>query len=66
MAFEQGAAYRDDATIAVEEAMQMAERMGEDVAILPNLQPVLLRCLQSACLEIIRCPQALKKAADTD
>ncbi len=46
----------DDYQIAVRAAMQMAERFGEDVAIMDNLSVLLLREVDSPCIEIIRCP----------
>ena len=51
----------DDYQIAVQAAMQMAERFGEDVAIMPNLSVSLLREVDSPSIEIIRCPAALRK-----
>ena len=41
--------------------MQMAERFGEDVAIMDNLSVLLLREANSPYIEIIRCPAALRK-----
>jgi len=51
----------DDYQIAVQAATQMAERFGEDVAIMPNLSVLLLREADSPSIEIIRCPAALRK-----
>ena len=51
----------DDYRIAVQAAMQMAERFGEDVAIMDNLSVLLLKEANSPCIEIIRCPAALRK-----
>jgi hypothetical protein len=51
----------DDYQIAVQAATQMAERFGEDVAIMPNLSVLLLREVDSPSIEIIRCPAALRK-----
>lgn len=51
----------DDYQIAVQAAMQMAERFGEDVAIMPNLSVLLLREVNSPSIEVIRCPAALRK-----
>ena len=51
----------DDYQIAVQAAMQMAERFGEDVAIMDNLSVLLLREADSPYIEIIRCPAALRK-----
>ncbi len=46
----------DDYQIAVQAAIQMSERFGEDVAIMDNLSVLLLREVDSPCIEIIRCP----------
>lgn len=51
----------NDYQIAVQAATQMAERFGEDVAIMDNLSVLLLREVSSPCIEIIRCPAALRK-----
>jgi hypothetical protein len=51
----------DDYQIAVQAAMQMAERFGEDVAIMADLSVMLLREADSPLIEIIRCPAALRK-----
>ena len=51
----------DDYQIAVQAAMQMAERFGEDVAIMDNLSVLLLKEANAPCIEIIRCPAALRK-----
>lgn len=53
----------DDYQIAVQAAMQMAERFGEDVAIMADLSVMLLKEAgsRSINLEIIRCPAALRK-----
>ena len=51
----------DDYQIAVQAAMQMAERFGEDVAIMADLSVMLLREADSPSIEIIRCPAALRK-----
>lgn len=51
----------DDYQIAVQAAVQMAERFGEDVAIMPNLSVLLLKEVDSPSIEIIRCPAALRK-----
>ncbi len=53
-------------SVAVESATVMAEMMGQDVGIRHDLRPVLLSESNGPYLEIIRCPQTLKKAADTD
>jgi collagenase-like PrtC family protease len=46
----------DDYQIAVQAAMQMAERFGEDVAIMADLSVMLLKEADSPSIEIIRCP----------
>jgi len=51
----------DDYQIAVQAATQMAERFGEDVAIMTDLSVLLLREADSPFIEIIRCPAALRK-----
>jgi len=51
----------DDYQIAVQAAMQMAERFGEDVAIMRDMSVLLLREAESPSIEIIRCPAALRR-----
>jgi len=51
----------DDYRIAVQAAMQMAERFGEDVAIMRDMSVLLLREAESPSIEIIRCPAALRR-----
>ena len=51
----------DDAQIAVEAAMQMAERLGEDIALMSDLSPLPIKEADGIILEIIRCPSCLKK-----
>lgn len=51
----------DDYQIAVQAAMQIAERFGEDVAVMPDLSVMLLKEVDSPSIEIIRCPAALRK-----
>ena len=51
----------DDAQIALEEAMQKAEMLGEDMAIMSDLSVQLLQNAEGVVLEIVRCPAALKK-----
>jgi len=51
----------DDYQIAVQAAMQMAERFGEDVAIMRDMSVLLLREADSPSIEIIRCPAALHR-----
>tara|TARA_Y100000004_G_scaffold190494_1_gene247706 strand:+ start:1638 stop:1829 length:192 start_codon:yes stop_codon:yes gene_type:complete len=51
----------NDYQIAVQAAMQMAERFGEDVAIMADLSVMLLKEADSPSIEIIRCPAALRK-----
>ena len=55
------ALYNDDAQIAVETAMQTAEMLGEDMAIMSDLSVQPLRTAEGIVLEIVRCPAALKK-----
>lgn len=55
------ALYNDDAQIAVEAAMQTAEMLGEDMAIMSDLSVQPLRSAKGIVLEIVRCPAALKK-----
>lgn len=54
----------EDARIALQAATQMAERWGEDMAIMPDLSVKLLKETDTPPLEIVRCPAALKKAAN--
>ena len=51
----------DDAQIAVEAAMQMAERLGEDIAVMSDLSTLPIKEADGIILEIIRCPSHLKK-----
>ena len=52
----------DDARIAVETAMQMAERLGKDIAVMSDLSAVPLKDAGAGIiLEIIRCPAYLKQ-----
>mgnify|MGYP003125720069 CR=1 FL=1 len=51
----------DDAQIAVEAAMQTAEMLGEDMAIMSDLSVQPLQNAEGVVLEIVRCPAALKK-----
>tara|TARA_R100001129_G_scaffold153679_1_gene116272 strand:- start:4236 stop:4427 length:192 start_codon:yes stop_codon:yes gene_type:complete len=51
----------DDAQIALEEAMQKAEMLGEDMAIMSDLSVQPLQNAEGVVLEIVRCPAALKK-----
>ena len=51
----------DDAQIALEAAMQKAEMLGEDMAIMSDLSVQLLQNAEGVVLEIVRCPAALKK-----
>ena len=53
--------HSDDAKIAIEAAMQMAERLGEDIAVMSDLSTIPLRKANGIILEIIRCPSHLKK-----
>ena len=50
-----------DAQIAVQAAMQMAERLGEDIAVMSDLSTLPIKEADGIILEIIRCPSHLKK-----
>lgn len=50
-----------DYQVAVQAAMQMAERFGEDVAIMRDLSVLLLKEADSPSIEIVRCPAALRR-----
>jgi hypothetical protein len=54
----------EDVTIALQAATQMAERWGEDMAIMSDLSVRPLKEADTPPLEIVRCPAALKKAAN--
>ena len=56
----------DDAQIAVEAAMQTAEMLGEDMAIMSDLSVKPLRNAKGIVLEIVRCPAALKKGSSNE
>ena len=56
----------DDAQIAVEAAMQTAEMLGEDVAIMSDLSVQPLQTAEGIVLEIVRCPAALKKGSSNE
>ena len=56
----------DDAQIAVEAAMQTAEMLGEDMAIMSDLSVKPLRTAEGIVLEIVRCPAALKKGSSNE
>ncbi len=51
----------EDVRIALQAATKMAERWGEDVAIMGDLSVRLLKDADKTPLEIVRCPAALKK-----
>jgi hypothetical protein len=51
----------EDVKIALQAATQMAERWGEDMAIMSDLSVKPLREADTPPLEIVRCPAALKK-----
>ena len=53
--------YSDDALVAVQSATQMAEVLGEDMAIMSDLSTQPLTGAEGIVLEIVRCPDALKK-----
>ena len=56
----------DNAQIAVEAAMQTAEMLGEDMAIMSDLSVQPLRTAEGIVLEIVRCPAALKKGSSNE
>ena len=56
----------DNAQIAVEAAMQTAEMLGEDMAIMSDLTVQPLRTAEGIVLEIVRCPAALKKGSSNE
>ena len=51
----------DDALVAVQSATQMAEVLGEDMAIMSDLSAQPLTGAEGIVLEIVRCPDVLKK-----
>jgi len=51
----------DDPIVAIQAACQMAERLGEDIAILIDLRVVPLSSAGDDVIEIIRCPFPLRK-----
>lgn len=51
----------DDPIVAIQAACQMAERLGEDMAILMNLEVIPLSEAGDDVIEIIRCPLRLRK-----
>ena len=51
----------EDAIVAVQAACQMAERFGEDFAIMMDLSVTPLWAASEPPLEIIRCPHVFKK-----
>lgn len=51
----------DDCRLAVEWAMQAAERLGEDMAVMHDLGVQELTKAEEPVLEIIRCPSVLKR-----
>jgi len=50
-----------DYQVAVQAAMQMAERFGEDVAIMQDMSVMLLKVAESPSIEIVRCPASLRR-----
>jgi hypothetical protein len=50
-----------EALIAVQQAQQMAERWGQDAAIMQNLRVVKLIDVDEPPLEIVRCPYEFKR-----
>lgn len=55
----------EDVRLAMQAAMQTAERLGEDVAIRQDLSVVPLWAAVEPPLEIVRCPEAIKKRPRT-
>ena len=51
----------EDVKIALQAATQMAERWGEDMAIMMDLSVRPLKEADTPPLEIVRCPDAFKK-----
>lgn len=51
----------EDAMVAIQAACQMAERFGEDFAIMMDLSVTPLWAASETPLEIIRCPQVFRK-----
>ena len=51
----------EDVKIALQAATQMAERWGEDMAIMSDLSVRPLKEADTPPLEIVRCPDAFKK-----
>lgn len=51
----------DDVRVAIQAAMQMAERFGVDMALLNDLSVTPLWSCTEPQLEIIRCPAPLKR-----
>lgn len=51
----------EDVKIALQAATQMAQRWGEDMAIMSDLKVTPLRYVDEPPLEIVRCPAAFKK-----
>lgn len=51
----------DDAKIALQAAESMSQRFGEDMAIMADLSVVRLADADEPPLEIVRCPEVLKK-----
>ena len=50
----------DDAAVAMQAAVMMSERFGQDMAIMADLAVVPLKDAEEPPLEIVRCPFALK------
>lgn len=55
----------DDVRVSLEAATQMAERWGEDMAIMSDLSVRPLKDVDTAPLEIVRCPAAFRKSANS-
>ena len=55
----------EDMLIAVQAASQMAERFGDDMAIMQDGSVTMLWAAQEPPLEIVRCPPSMKKKKRT-
>ena len=55
----------EDVSIALQAATQVAERLGEDMAIMMDLSVRPLRDADEPPLEIVRCPHAFKRSPKT-
>lgn len=55
----------EDVKIALQAATQMAERWGEDMAIMSDLSVRPLKDADTPPLEIVRCPNIFKKPSNS-